>query len=144
MDELLFCACNSEELRLERVSQLLEQGAQPASHINEYADFVPVRTSLTSPANFLRDGWTSLIAAARWGHDGIVQLLLNHLVATETALTRFVNAVDGDRNTALMHAAKHGRLSTMRLLLDAKSSHFAAARVVELDAQNKCGLPYAP
>ena len=37
MDELLFCACNSEEPRFERVSQLLEQGAQPAAHANEYA-----------------------------------------------------------------------------------------------------------
>jgi ankyrin repeat protein len=50
---------------------------------------------------------------------------------------RFVNAIDGDRNNALMHASKHGHLSTMRLLLDARSSHFAAVRVVELDAQNK-------
>ncbi len=50
---------------------------------------------------------------------------------------RFVNAIDGDRNNALMHASKHGHLSTMRLLLDAKSSHFAAVRVAELDAQNK-------
>jgi hypothetical protein len=36
MDELLFCACNSEELLEQRVVQLLEQGAQPASHANEY------------------------------------------------------------------------------------------------------------
>jgi hypothetical protein len=36
MDELLFCACNSEEPLEERVAQLLEQGAQPASHVNEY------------------------------------------------------------------------------------------------------------
>jgi hypothetical protein len=35
MDELLFCACNSEELLLQRVSQLLDQGAQPAAHVNE-------------------------------------------------------------------------------------------------------------
>jgi ankyrin repeat protein len=78
-----------------------------------------------------------LIAAARWGHAGIAQLLLDKYVSTEGALLRFVNAIDGDRNTALMHASKHGHLSTMRLLLDARSSHFAAVRVVELDAQNK-------
>jgi len=37
-----------------------------------------------------------------------------------------------------MHAAKHGHLPTLRLLLEAKSTHFTAVRVVELDAQNKC------
>ena len=78
-----------------------------------------------------------MIAAARWGHSGIAQLLLDKYVSTEGALVRFVNAIDGDRNTALMHASKHGHLSTMRLLLDARSSHFAAVRVAELDAQNK-------
>ena len=86
----------------------------------------------------LRDGWTSLIAAARWGHTSIAQLLLDKYVATESALTRFVNAIDGDRNTALMYAAKHGHLLALRLLLDSKSTHFAAVRVAELDAQNKC------
>ncbi len=35
MDELLFCACNSDELLQQRVAQLLEQGAQPAAHVNE-------------------------------------------------------------------------------------------------------------
>ncbi len=42
MDELLFCACNSEDPRLERVSELLEQGAQPASHTNECAPPPPL------------------------------------------------------------------------------------------------------
>jgi ankyrin repeat protein len=78
------------------------------------------------------------MAAARWGHHSIVQLLLGHYAATESALMRFINAVDIDRNTALMHAAKHGHLSTIRLLLDAKSAHFAAVSVLELDTQNKC------
>ena len=86
----------------------------------------------------LRDGWTSLIAAARWGHVGILQLLLDQYVTTESALSQLVNAVDGDRSTALMHASAHGHLPVMRLLIDARSSHFAAVRVAELDAQNKC------
>lgn len=87
---------------------------------------------------FIRDGWSCLIAAARWGHADIVRLLLEKYVATEGALTRFVNAVDGDRNTALMHASQRGHLPVMRLLLDAKSAHFAAVRVAEIDTQNKC------
>jgi hypothetical protein len=78
------------------------------------------------------------MAAARWGHASIVQMLLDKYISAESALTRFVNATDGDRNNALMHASKHGHLSSMRLLLHAKSSHFAALRVSELDAQNKC------
>ena len=78
------------------------------------------------------------MAAARWGHSSVVKLLLDKYVSAEGALSRFVNATDGDRNTALMHASKHGHLKSMRLLLDAKSSHFAAVRVSELDAQNKC------
>jgi hypothetical protein len=140
MDELLFCACNSEDPRVERVSELLEQGAQPASHTNECVRS-PRHTGIPPriPSQpFIRDGWSCLIAAARWGHAGIVQLLLDKYAATEGALARFVNAVDGDRNTALMHASQRGHLPVMRLLLDAKSTHFAAVRVADVDTQNKC------
>ncbi len=53
MDELLFCACNSEELRLERVAQLLEQGAKAASHVNEYVAYFAITNSfLTAPTSY--------------------------------------------------------------------------------------------
>jgi hypothetical protein len=56
MDELLFCACNSEELLEQRVVQLLEQGAQPASHANEYDSrwLQPQTTPLTPSILFLQ------------------------------------------------------------------------------------------
>jgi hypothetical protein len=53
MDELLFCACNSEEPRVERVSQLLAQGAKPASHVNEYVAYLAtVNSFLMAPASY--------------------------------------------------------------------------------------------
>ena len=106
--------CTVDPLDYEEKTPLLK--AAKNGHLDVIKCLHSHQASLTKHSN---NGWYPIHSAAKWGHDNVIQYLLNNGVYIETP-------AENDQRTPLYVACQYGQLKTAAFLISRGANIYAA------------------